>query len=60
MQCTIMAQNEDDVKQRHRGMHMVMLSKQIESTECLVELKLKTFERMSLSGSEAQVCHLIF
>jgi hypothetical protein len=37
-------------------MRMVMLTKQIESTEHLVELKLKTLERMTMgAGSEAQV-----
>ncbi len=50
-----MAQNEDDANQRHRDMRMLMLSKQIESTERLVELKLKTSERMILGGLEAQV-----
>ncbi len=50
-----MAQNEDDANQHHGDMRMVMLSKQIESTECLVKLKLKTSERMSLGGSEAQI-----
>jgi hypothetical protein len=55
MQCALMAQNEDDADQRHRDMRMLMLSKQIESTERLVELKLKTSERMILGGSEAQV-----
>jgi hypothetical protein len=33
MQCTFMAQNEDDANQRHRDMRMMMLTKQIESTE---------------------------
>ncbi len=55
IQCTMMAQNEDDAEQHHYYMRMVMMSKQIKSTENLVELKLKTSERMSLSGSEAQV-----
>ena len=55
MQCTMMAQKEDDAEQRHRGMRLVMLTKQIESTERLVELKLKTPERMSLGGAMAQV-----
>ena len=32
-----------------------MLTKQIESIEHLIEFKLKTSERMSLGGSEAQV-----
>jgi hypothetical protein len=50
-----MAQNEDDTDQRHQDMQMVMLSKQIESTEHLVELKLKTLERMHLGRSEAQI-----
>jgi hypothetical protein len=55
MQCAMMAQNEDNANQRDRNMRMVMLSKQIESTKQLVELKLKTSERMSLGGSDAQV-----
>ncbi len=55
MQCAMMAQNKDDAKQRHCDMRMMMITKQIESTERLVELKLKTSERMSLGGSEAQV-----
>ena len=52
MQCAMMAQNEDDADQRHRDMRMLILTKQIESTERLVELKLKTSAMM---GSEAQV-----
>jgi hypothetical protein len=55
MQCAMMAQNEDDADQCHCDMRMVMLSKQNESTEGLVELNLKTSSRMSLGGSEAQV-----
>jgi hypothetical protein len=55
MQCPMMAQNEDDANQRHCDMRMLILTKQIESTEQLVELKLKTSVRMSLVGSEAQV-----
>jgi hypothetical protein len=55
MQCAFMAQNEDDAGQHHQDMQMVMLSKQIESIERLVELKLKTSERMSLGGSEAHI-----
>ncbi len=51
MQCAFMAQNEDDANQRHCNMHMVMISKQFELTERLVELKLKTSERMSMGGS---------
>jgi len=34
---------------------MMIVTKQIESTERLVELKLKTSSRMSSAGSEAQV-----
>jgi hypothetical protein len=55
MQCAMMAQNEDDADQRYRDMRMLILTKQIESTERLLELKLKTSARMSLVGSEAQV-----
>jgi hypothetical protein len=54
MQCAFMAQNEDDAVQRHRDMRMrmVMLTKSIESTERLVELKMKTYDRMGDKGSE--------
>ena len=52
MQCAMMAQNEDKADQRHRDMRMLILTKQIKSTERLVELKLKTSVMM---GSEAQV-----
>jgi hypothetical protein len=55
MQCAMMAQNEDNADQRYRDMRMLILTKQIESTEWLLELKLKTSERMSSVGSEAQV-----
>jgi hypothetical protein len=55
MQCAFMAQNKDDTNQHLQDMQMVMLSKQIESTEQLVKLKLKTSERMRLGGSEAQI-----
>ena len=55
MQCAMMAQNEDDADQRHRDMRMLIVTKQIESTERLVELKLKTFARMSSADSEAQL-----
>jgi hypothetical protein len=52
MQCAMMAQNKDDAEQRHRDMHMMMIRKQIKSTERLVEIKLKTSERMNLGGSD--------
>ncbi len=55
MQCTFMVQNKDDANQHHCNMRMVMISKQIKLTERLVELKLKTSERMSMGGSEVQV-----
>jgi hypothetical protein len=55
MQCAMMAQNEDDADQRHRDMRMLILTKQIESTEQLVELKLKMSARMSSVGLDAQV-----
>jgi hypothetical protein len=55
MKCAFMAQNKDDAVQHHQDMQMVMLSKQIESTERLGELTLKTSERMSLGGSEVQI-----
>jgi hypothetical protein len=47
-----MAQNEDDAVQRHRDMRMVMLTKSIESTERLVELKMKMADRMGVDGSK--------
>ncbi len=50
MQCTMMAQNKDDAEQHHRDMRMMMIMKQIKSTEWLVQLKLKTSERMSSEG----------
>jgi hypothetical protein len=52
MQCTFMAQNEDDAIQHHQDMRMLMLAKSIESTERLVELKMKMSDRMSVDGSE--------
>ena len=55
MHCAMMAQNEDDANQRHRDMRMLIVTKQIEYTERLVELKLKTSARMSSADSEAQV-----
>ena len=55
MHCAMMAQNEDDAEQRHRDMRMLIVTKQIEYTERLVELKLKTSARMSSADSEAQV-----
>ena len=48
MQCAFMAQNEEDANQRHRDMRMMMLTKQIESTERLIEFKMKMSERMGL------------
>ena len=50
---------QGDAKQRHCDMHMMMITKQIESSERHVELKLKTSKRMNLRGSEAQVFSLI-
>ena len=47
-----MTQNEDDAVQCHRDMRMVMLTKSIESTERLVELKMKMYDRMGVEGSE--------
>jgi hypothetical protein len=56
MQCAMMAQNEDNAEQRHCDMRMMMIMKQIKSSERLVEIKLKTSERMNLGGSDkAQV-----
>ncbi len=48
MQCAFMAQNEDDANQHHRDMRMMMLTKQIESTERLIEFKMKMSERMGI------------
>ena len=50
MQCTFMAQNEDAANQHHRDMRMMMLTKQIESTERLIEFKMKMSERMGLDS----------
>jgi len=50
MQCAFMAQNEDDAIQRHRDLRMVMLTKSIESTERLVDLKMKMYDRMGEAG----------
>ena len=47
-----MVQNEDDAVQRHRDMRMLMLTKSIESTERLVELKMKMSDRMGVEGLE--------
>jgi hypothetical protein len=55
MQCAFMAQNEDNGDQHHRDMCMVMLTKEIELTKRLVELKMKMLERMSVSDLEAQI-----
>jgi hypothetical protein len=50
MQCEFLAQNKDDAIQRHRDIRMVMLTKQIESTERLIELKIKMSDRMGGGG----------
>jgi hypothetical protein len=50
MQCTFMAQNEDDANERHRDMRMMMTSPRIESTERLIEFKMKTSERMGVDS----------
>ncbi len=52
MQCTFMAQNEDDAIQCCRDMRMLMLTKSIESTKRLVELKMKMSDRMGVDGLE--------
>ncbi len=52
-QCAFMAQNKDDAIQQHRDMRMVMLTKQIESTERLIGLKIKMSDRMGGGGLEA-------
>jgi hypothetical protein len=48
-----MAQNKDNAIQPHRDMGMVVLTKQIESTERLMELKIKMSNRMGVGGLEA-------
>ncbi len=53
MQYAFMAQNEDDAIQRHRDMQMGMLTKQIKSTERLIELKIKMSDMMGVGGLEA-------
>ncbi len=50
MQCTFMAQNEDDANQCHSKMRMMMLTKQIESTERLIKFKMKMLERMGVDS----------
>ncbi len=50
MQCAFMVQNKDNAIQHHRDMCMVMLTKQIEYTERLTELKMKMSERMGVGG----------
>ena len=52
MQCAFKAQNEDDAIQCHRDLRMVMLTKSIESTESLIDLKMKMYDRMGLDGSD--------
>ncbi len=52
MQCAFMAQNKDDAVQRHRDLRMVMLTKSIESTERLVDLKMKMYDRMGEAGGD--------
>jgi hypothetical protein len=59
MPCTFMAQNKDDANQQHRDMQMVMLMKQIELTERLIELKMKMSNRMGGGGLEAH-CLMAF
>jgi hypothetical protein len=53
MKCAFMAQNKDDAIQQHRDIWMVMLGKQIKSTERLIELKIKMSDRMGGGGLEA-------
>ena len=52
MQCAFMAQNEDDAVQRHHDLRTVMLTKSIKSTEWLVNLKMKMYDRMGCDGSD--------
>jgi hypothetical protein len=47
-----MSQNEDNALQRHRDLRMIMLTKSIESTERLVDLKMKMYDRMGEVGSD--------
>jgi hypothetical protein len=55
MQCAFMAQNEDDAVQRHRDLRIVMLTKSIESTERLVDLKMQMYDRMGEAGGNTLV-----
>jgi hypothetical protein len=50
MQCAFMAQNEDDANQRHRDMRVMMLMKQNESAERLIEFKMKMLEKMGVDS----------
>ena len=52
MQCAFMVQNEDDAVQCHCDLCMVMLTKSIESTERLVDLKMKMNDRMGCDGTD--------
>ena len=52
MQCAFMAQNEDNAVQRHCDLRIVMLTKSIESTERLVDLKMKMYDRMGEAGCD--------
>ena len=52
MQCAFMAQKEDDAVQRHCDLRMLMLTKSIKSTERLVNLKMKIYDRMGSDGGD--------
>ena len=52
MQCAFMAQKEDDAVQRHCDLRMLMLTKSIKSTERLVNLKMKIYDRMGHDGGD--------
>ena len=52
MQCAFMARNENNAVQGHRDLCMVMLTKSIKSTERLVDLKMKMYDRMGRGSSD--------
>ena len=52
MQCAFIAQKEDNAVQRHCDLRMLMLTKSIKSTERLVNLKMKIYDRMGHDGGD--------
>jgi hypothetical protein len=47
-----MAHNEDNAGQRHCDLRMVMLTKSIESSERLIDLKMKMYDRVGRDKSD--------